>query len=196
MWRMWRIAIVVWLAPAIAAARPPGMTDTLPNAVLTGRDTGKVMVGAGGAVFANHPNSISDEGFAVFVNKPLWLGDRYRYFQWALDAAAVGGYGTNLHHGYVIAAAQFGPNFYLGSVFGLEFRFGAGAMMQLGERNVPGIVFSGGGGYVFRFWDDDRKRVKLWASMNFGGYLKSDPMNDLGANAGAMGLGLAYETPY
>ena len=134
---MWRIAIVVWLAPAISAAQPPGMTDTLPNAVITGRDTGKVMVGAAGAMFANYPLSIEDPGVALFAAKPLWLGNRYRYFQWVFDVAGVAGYGTDHQHGYLIASAQWGANFYLGGVFGLEFRAGLGLNIVL----VSALVF-------------------------------------------------------
>jgi hypothetical protein len=190
------LVIALLTVSAAAHAQAPGETDRIRPNYGNGRDTDRVMVAGGGAVFANYPMSMEDPGFALFVNKPLWLGTRYAFFQWALDASSIVGFGTYEKHAYLVGGAQFGPNFYFGSVFGLEFRWGLGGMMQVGERMAPAILLTGAAAYVFRFWDDDRKRVKLWLSMNFGGYLASDPMNDLGANAGVLGAGLAYERPY
>jgi hypothetical protein len=192
-----RLAIACVLVLANAAyAQPPGLTDAMPpRPADVGRDTDRVMLGAGAAVFANYPMSIEDPGAALFAAKPLWYGNRYRFFQWVADANALVGFGTDRLHAYAAVGPQFGPNFYFGSVFGLEFRFGADALLQAGERTVGGFGFGGSGGYVFRFWNDDRKRVKLWTQMHFGFYLASDPGNDLATNAGAFALGLGYETP-
>lgn len=184
------------LVPAIALAQPPGMTDAVPPTILEhGRNTDRVMVGAAVGVFANYPMSITDPGVALFVAKPLWLGNRYRYFQWVVEANALAAYGTDYEHAYFALGPQLGANFFLGSVFGLEFRVGPAGVLQAGKRTVGGIGMSGAGGYVFRFWDDDRKRVKLWMQMCSGVYIADDPGNDLAANAGAFTLGLGYEAP-
>jgi hypothetical protein len=188
--------IGVLVLAATARAQPPGLTDALPPPPAdVGRDTHRVMLGAGPAVFANYPMSIEDPGVAVFATKPLWYGNRYRFFQWVAEANALVGFGTDKLHAYAAVGPQFGWNFYFGSVFGLEFRYGLDALMQVGPRTVGGLGFSGGGGYVFRLWDDDRKRLKLWMQMHFGFYLAEDPDNDLATNAGAFTLGLGYETP-
>ena len=49
---------------------------------------------------------------------------------------------------------------------------------------------------MFRFFEDDRRRLKLLVLMHVGGYFASDPGNDIGANASAMGIGLAYEAAF
>jgi hypothetical protein len=192
-----RVAIAcVFVLAATAHAQPPGLTDALPPPPGdVGRNTDRVMVGAGFAMFANYPMSIEDPSLALFAAKPLWYGKRYRFFQWVADANALVGFGTDKLHAYAAVGPQFGANFYFGSVFGLEFRYGLDALVQVGARTVGGFGFGSSGGYVFRFWDDDRKRVKLWVQMRFGFYLADDPGNDLGANAGAIALGLGYETP-
>lgn len=190
------LACVLVAVASPALAQPPGMTDAVPPTILeSGRDTSRVMVGAAPAIFANYPMSIEDPGVALFASKPLWLGNRYRFFQWVAEASALAGFGTDHRHAYLALGPRFGANFYLGSVFGLEFRWGLEGLLQAGERTVAGIGLSGAGGYVFRFWDDDRKRVKLWMEMHSGFYIADDPANDLATNAGAFALGLGYETP-
>jgi hypothetical protein len=199
------IACVVGLAaasvayaqpPAQLGTQPPGMTDAIPPPPAdTGRDTNRVMFGAGLGVFANYPMSIEDPGIALFATKPLWYGKRYRFFQWVAEGSALVGFGTDKRHAYATVGPQFGWNFYFGSVFGLEYRVGIDGLLQAGSRTVGGFGMSGAGGYVFRFWDDDRKRIKLWMQMHFGAYLADDPGNDLGMNAGAFTLGLGYEQP-
>jgi hypothetical protein len=184
------------LSTRAASAQPPAMTDAVsPTIIEDGRNTSRVMVGAGAALFANYPMSIEDPGVALFASKPLWLGNRYRFFQWAADINALAGFGVDYKHAYLALGPQVGPNFYLGSVFGLELRFGVDGMLQAGERMAAGIGLSGAGGYVFRFWDDDRKRLKLWMQMHYGFYIADDPGNDLATNAAALALGLGYETP-
>lgn len=190
------LVTVVVLAPIVAAAQPPGMTDAVsPSIVERGRDTGRAMIGVAAAMFANYPMSHDDPGVALFAAKPLWLGNRYRVFQWAAEASALAGFGTEYQHGYLALGARFGPNFYLGSVFGLEFRWGLEALAQVGPRTVGGFGMSGTGGYVFRFGDDDRKRLKLWLELHVGGYTASDPDNDVGLDASAAVVGLGYEEP-
>ena len=188
------LALVLALASSTASANPPGLTDTLP-APSHGRDTDRVQVGAGPVMYASYPMSIEDPAPAAFIAKPLWLGTRYRYFQWAIDANAVVGFGTASKSLHVSVAPQLGMNLYLGGVFGFELRMGPAGILQLGRDTVGGIGMTSSGGYVFRFWDDDRKRLKLLVHMQAGGYLADDPGNDLGTNAMAIGMGLAYERP-
>lgn len=161
-----------------------------------GRDTGRVMVALSGATFASYPMSREDPGPALVVGKPLWLGLRHRFFQWVADGNVLVGFGTSSKHVHLAVTPQFGFNLYLGSVFGFEFREGAAVIMQAGQRTVAGIGLSASGGYVFRFWDDDRRRLKVLMVMHIGGYFAADPGNDLGMNANALGICLAYETPF
>lgn len=146
-------------------------------------------------MFASFPLSIEDPGPNLIAGKPLWLGHRYRFFQWELHGLASAGYGTRSHHGYFSAGPQFGFELYLGPVFGFDIRLGPAAMMQVGARTVPALGFGSSGGYVFRFWKDDRKRIKLETVMNVGVVLARDPGNDVGTNAGQLGAALIYEAP-
>ena len=161
-----------------------------------GRETRRLVIGLAGVMFASYPRSIEDPGPALVLGKPLWLGARHQFFQWVLDAEVLAGFGTASRHAHLAVAPQFGFNLYLGSVFGFELRFGPTAILQAGHRTVVGLGLSGGGGYVFRFFEDDRRRLKLLVLMHVGGYFASDPGNDIGANASAMGIGLAYEAAF
>jgi len=188
------LASPVLAQPGPDTVQPPGLTAKLPTPP-DPRGTDRAMWGGGMAMFANYPMSMEDGGPMVFASKPLWLGNRYRFFQWAADMHALVGFGTNEKHAYVIAGPNFGFNLYLGSVFGFELREGIEGIAQIGERNVGGFMIGGMGAYVFRFWKDDRKRLKLQIHMHFGGYLASDPGNDMGMNAAMLGMGLGYEQP-
>jgi hypothetical protein len=183
-------------APGSLGTLPPGLTDALPPSPADiGRDTDRYMIGVGFGVFANYPVSIEDPGAALLATRPLWLGNRYSFFQWVAEANALVGFGTDQLHAYVAVGPTFGWNFYFGSVFGLEFRYGIDALAQVGERTVGGVGFSGAGGYVFRLWDDDRQRIKLWLQMHMGFFFADDPQNDIGMNAGSMVVGVGYEQP-
>ena len=160
------------------------------------RDPSRIEMGASAAVFASYPMSIEDPGGALFAVRPLWLGERYRFFQWVVDAHAMLGFGTESKHAHVAVGPRAGFDLFFGSVFGLEFRFEVAGVAQVGRRTVGGLGLGGGAAYVFRFWDDDRRRVKLAIAMLSGGYFADDPGNDLGANVGQMSIGLGYEMPY
>jgi len=179
-----------WIALACIAMTASARADD------SDRDPSRLEVGATLAVFASYPMSIEDPGGGVFAARPLWLGERYRFFQWVLDAHALVGFGTDSHHGHLALGPRAGFDLFLGSVFGFELRFGVAGVAQVGHRTVGGFGIGGGGAYVFRFWDDDRRRVKLAFSMLGGAYFADDPGNDLAANAGQFAIGLAYETPY
>src|SRR5262245_47601570 len=201
------LALALVLAPTLASRtalaqpgpdriQPPGLTDAIPAPPPdVSRDTHRWMIGGGFAAFANFPMSMGDEGGALYASKPLWLGNRYRFFQWASDLSGIAGFGTYSHHAYALVGPTIGCNLYFGSVFGLEFRTGLDAMAQIGPRTVVGLTLGMSDAFVFRFWKDDRKRLKLLAHQHFGGYFASDPGNDMGMNAGMFGLGLAYEQP-
>ena len=160
------------------------------------RDTSRIVLGGAAAVFASYPMSIEDPGGAVFATRPLWLGERYRFFQWVIDAQAVVGFGTGSKHAHASVGPRAGFDLFLGSVFGFELRLAGGGVAQVGRRTVGGFAVGGGAAYVFRFWDDDRRRVKLEMSFASGAYVAADPGNDLAGNAGQMVVGLGYETPY
>jgi hypothetical protein len=159
------------------------------------RDTDRLALGLAGVMYASYPMSIEDPGPALVATKPLWLGKRHRYVQWVLDGAALVGAGTQSKHAHLAIGPQVGTNLYLGGTFGLEFRVGVAGIFQVGSRTVAGLGLSGAGGYVFRFWDDDRRRLKVEIVMNAGGFIADDAGNDLGANASSFGVGLVYETP-
>ena len=177
--------------------QPPGMTDVLPPAPVVddGRSTDRATTGVGFGMFASFPMSMEDPAITLFAAKPLWLGNRYRLFQWVAEVQGTFAYGMSSQHAYAVAGPYFGWNLYFGSVFGLEFRFGVDAIAQVGERMVGGITFGGTGGYVFRVWKDDRKRLKLLIQQHAGFYFAEDPGNDLGTNAMAFAVGVGYEQP-
>jgi hypothetical protein len=184
-----RIALALLLLSTTTALADDATT------VDAGRDTARLSLSVSDAMFASYPQSIEDDGFALGVAKPLWLGTRYQYFQWDVDALVVGGMGGTSHSVYLGVGPQVGFNLYLGSVFGFELQMGLAGIGQLGSHSVLGAGFLGSGGYVFRFWKDDRKRLKLLVTLWEGGYFASDPGNDLGTNAMMMAVGLAYEMP-
>ncbi len=156
----------------------------------------RVMLGVAGVVFASYPGSFEDPGPALVVGTPLWRGLRHRHFQWAWDGDVLAGFGTESKHVHVAVTPHFGFNLYLGSVFGFELRIGPAGILQAGEHTVVGLGGAGRAAYVFRFWDDDRRRLKLLLLMHLGGYFADDPGNDMGLGAAAMGVGLGYETPF
>ena len=160
------------------------------------RDTSRFFVTGGVLGFSNYPSSIGDLGPALGIGKPFWLGTRHRHFQWSLDTAGLIGHGLSLNNTYFAIGPQGGFNFYLNSFWGLEFRMGIAALAQMGSRNVFGVGIAGSGGYVFRFWRDDRKRLKLFLQMIGGTYFVKDPSNDLAMNASSFGAGIGYEVPF
>jgi hypothetical protein len=159
------------------------------------RSTRRLSVGIAAAEFANYPGSFSDLGVAASLGKPLWLGRRYRHAQLDLSGTINLGWGAEANHAYIAAAPQVGVNLFLGSFFGLEFHVGPALLAQLGERSVVGCGLLANGGYVFRPWSDDRRRIVLALTMQVGAYFASDPENDLAMNASAVTFGLTYETP-
>jgi len=161
-----------------------------------GRDTDRVMLGIAAEVFASSPMAIEDPGFAAIAGKPLWLGNRHRFFQWVVDADLIVGFGTDSHHAHLAINPHAGFNLYFGSVFGFELRVGVSGIAQLGPHSALGLGASGTGAYVFRLWNDDRRRLKLLVLMHAGAFLADDPGSDLATGAGGFGAGLAYEMPY
>lgn len=159
------------------------------------RDTNRLVIGIAGLMYASYPLSIEDPGPALLVGKPLWLGHRYRFFQWVADAKLLAGFGTSSRFGHLSASPQFGFELFLGPWFGFDLHMGPVALLQVGSRTVAGAGIASSGGYVFRFWDDDRRRLKLEMILQSGGYFARDPGNDLGTNAGGLGGGLVFETP-
>lgn len=160
-----------------------------------GRDPSRLSVTGSAVMFASYPMSVEDPGPAVTLSRPLWLGRRHRYFQWYAGATLLAGYGASSRHSHLAAGPQLGFDLYLGSVLGFEVRTGVAGLAQVGSRSVVGVGLLQSGGYVFRLWSDNRRRLKLVVTMQAGGYFASDPGNDVGMNASALGLGVAYEGP-
>lgn len=166
------------------------------NEHVTDRATNRLTIGLSATVFSNYPGSYSDLGAAGMVAKPLWLGQRNRHLQFELRGALFLGWGVEMSHAYGAVAPQAGLSLFLGDTFGLEFHVGPALMTQVGERSVVGAGMFASGGYVFRPWNDDRRRLMLAITTQVGFYFASDPDNDLATNAGALALGVAYETPF
>jgi hypothetical protein len=186
---MRRIAIAVLLTSATAHA------DVTASAK-DGRDTSRLSIGAGIAGFMALPESMSaDPTLGLVVAKPLWLGERHRYHQWAVDLSGLAGYMSSTDHGYLLLGPTAGINLYFGSVFGFELREGVSGMMQLGARTAAAAVLGGSGAYVFRLWADDRKRVKLQLTMNMGFYFAKTEPSDFAFSAGGGAVSVAYEAP-
>lgn len=148
------------------------------------------------AVFASYPGAVADPGSAVTLSRPLWFGKRHRFSQWQVSTAAIAGWGSESGSAHLAIALVPRLNLYLGRVFGLELGVGPTIVAQVGSPSAIGGGLLASGGYVFRFWDDDRRRLKLTLTMQVAAYAARDPDNDCAANASAFGVGLAYETPY
>ncbi|MBE7454647.1 MAG: hypothetical protein HS111_39025 [Kofleriaceae bacterium] len=189
------LCVALGARTAPPAHAQPGLTPPPQGARDPGRDTRRLELSAQVAMFASYPGSFEDPGIALGVSRPLWLGVRHRFFQWAVDLGGHLGWGRDSEDLYLLVAPEVGFDLFLGGVFGFELRLGLGGMAQLGGANVAGVVVGGRGGYVFRLWDDDRRRVALGFTMRNGAYLADDPGNDLGANAAMFALGLSYEMP-
>ena len=160
------------------------------------RDSSRMTVAVAAVMFSSYPGSYEDAGPALYFAKPLWLGQRHRYLQWELDVGVLAGVGSQSRHGHVGVGPRFGVNVYLGSMLGFEMQIGPAFIAQLGRRQVAGVGIFASGGYVFRLWKDDRRRLKLLVIMYNGGYFAPDPGNDLGLNANALGMSIGYETSF
>jgi len=162
------------------------------------RNTERIAVGAAAAVTAAYPQSIADPGPALVVDRPLWLGKRHRAFQWVLEVEGLGQYGVWTRQVHLALGPRYGFDLLLGSVYGMEFRLGADALLQAGDRTAPGLsIMSFSWAHSFRLakGDDDR-RIKLSTFMDAGVYFAHERHNDMGFNAAMMGIALAYQTPY
>lgn len=187
------IAKVILLG-ALAGAGAPEATEVEEP----GRNTARLMVGGAAAVVASFPNSIGDPGPGILLAKPFWLGPRKRAFQWVFDASFFGLWGTETGNAHLALSPRLGFDILIGPVYGMEIRFGPGAVLQAGPRTVAGFdIFAGSFAHSFRLKKgDDDHRLKVLAFMNAGFWAARDPENDLATNNMAMGIGLGYETPY
>lgn len=179
------------LAGALALTAGRALAD---NDHTDDRDTQRLGVSVGAGAFGAYPGSIEAVGPWLGVDAPLWLGHRYRFFQWRAGLNGVARVSPERGKAQLVAGPQAGFDLYFGSFYGFELLMGLGAGGQVGKRWAPALGLNGGGSHVFRFFKDDRKRIKLSVSMYGGAYLASDPGNDLGTSAMALGLGVGYET--
>ncbi len=163
-----------------------------------GKSTSRIGVGflASGVVASDRGGA----GASLALNHPLWFGTRYGGFQWVagLSGSLGGGFGR-----HTVALLNAGPdigfNVYCGSVFGFELRHGLALAGYSGAATGVGLGVRASFSYVFRFWSDDRTRIKLDTQVFAGGSIVetgSRPASDTPFGLANLGMGLVYETPY
>jgi len=153
-----------------------------------------ITLGVGGA--AAFPGSLETSGPALRVAMPLLVGPRGDALQVRADVASTTVFGVGDRTGvWEILSLEGLVDLYLGPVLGFELHIGIAGIAQVASPMAAGVGLAGGGAWVFRFWEDDRRRLKLEFAGAIGGYFGDDPGNDLGMNAAAGIIGLGYETP-
>lgn len=179
----------IWTMCVLAAA-----TAAMPARADDGAS--RVELGAYVALFARYPGSMSEAGGALVLSTPVWLGGEHRFGQLRAEAKLLTGLDASrtLH---ATASLQLRGDLFLLDWLSFEVSVGPALGFQAGAAGlVPTAGLGGGGGYVFHLFSDRRRRVKLALALTALTALRSDPGNDCGMCAGAMGLGASYETPW
>jgi hypothetical protein len=161
-----------------------------------GSDTDRIGVELTGGAFGRYPGGVTDLGGQLMVAKPLWSSPVAARLQADTQVHGLLGVGESLTI-YPGLALSSGGYLHLLRWLSLEVRVGLFSSLQVGggEGLAPIVGLYGGGGYVFRFWDDPRTRLRLSISLNRGGVLRSDTANDdCPLCYGFLGIGLAFET--
>jgi len=159
--------------------------------------TARVAVTLGGGAFAAFPGSREVLGPALRIAKPVLVGGRGSVFQVRVDLASTTIFGLGDRSGVWEIVSLVGHlDIYLGTVFGFEFNMGVAGLAQLASPMAAGAGMAMGGAWVFRCWEDDRKRLKLELAAMVGSYFGDDEGNDLGLNAAGGMIGIGYETPF
>ena len=189
-----RLAVIIFfLLEASTPAR------AYANTFESDSDTNRLSVGLLGATFTNAQNSdasMAETSPALWLSKPLWMGKRYRYFQWELEGNVMAAYSAQTHTFRAVVAPEIGFNLYLGSVFGLEYRLGLAGFVQANENlSFVAMGASESLAYVFRLWDDDRQRLKLLSFVGGGGPFATDNTGNVEPVIATVGVGLVYEMP-
>ncbi len=159
------------------------------------RATQRLEVELGGGVFGRHPGGVADPGGALLLAKPLWLGQRWRFFQLEASVAGLLGFGSSVRL-YTNIGVTGGLHLYLGRRFSLEWHLGPALGAQIGENATFTAGLLGQAGYVLHPWADHRRRIKLGMLLGPAGALSPDPGNDCGACNGFLGAAVGYEAPF
>lgn len=180
------LAISMALAPARAQAqRPQAVKEDMILAIQPGV-----------AIAASFPGSQGDPGGSLAVTNVLYEWGRNGIFQARIDATVLAVWGSEQQQGYMVVAPQAVLQLYFGSVLGYEIGIGAGGIMQVGQVSQIGAGMFGSGAYTFRFWRDERRRLKLGIQFFVGSYFADDQGNDLGFGAGIISGGIGYESSF
>ena len=150
-----------------------------------------VSAGAGWIASSGTAPGRADLGGFLSVGKPLYEADRHQHYQWVTDTMVLVGFAPSNRRALLVMTPTFGTNFYLGPVFGLEWRMGAGFGATPSAQTNLGIGVVLEGAITLRLFGDDRRRIKLQAhDVSMLGFL-TGTMVSFGTLAGSV----AFETP-
>ena len=190
---------VFWVASLLVTALlGPGAARAQDDGVTYGDDWEiqrhrSLQVAAGAAYLSTFPGAMADGG-PMALGSLTFLRRGGRHLELSLDAALGLAFGVETSSLHLTLGPRAGAALFFGWI-GFEMKMGLSALFQLGPRSAGGFGFWAEGGYVFRFGEAYRQRLKLLLSVRPAFYLAADPGNDLGMNAMAMALLLAYEWP-
>ena len=188
--------VSVDLAP-VAVATPNSAESpaaALASEDLAARSTWRLHVSAGAGWVASPGSSTgpspSDLGGWLSVGKPLYEAERHRFYQWVTDTTILVGYSPANGRALLLMTPTFGTNFFLGPLFGLEWRIGGGFGATPSVRTNVGLGVLVEGAISLRPFSDDRRRIKLQVvDATVLGFLTT-PMSPFGT----VGFSAAFET--
>jgi hypothetical protein len=159
------------VADASPAEAPPARLAPLvvPSAEveaedLEGRSTWRVHISAGAGFLTwenTPPPGPRDIGMVLEVGKPLYEGDRHRFYQWVTDSTIFFGFAPGKTSALLLMTPTIGTNFYLGPLFGIEWRVGLGFGATPSSVTNIGLGTVISGAISLRPFSDDRRRIKL-----------------------------------
>jgi hypothetical protein len=148
------------LADAISPEPPPSV-ETDPGST----DAWRIHFAAGGGLVGMlgvAPTlSSGDAGGFIAFGKPLYEGERHHRYQWVVDSEVLLGFAPGSGHVQLAMSPTVGTNFYLGPVFGLEWRAGTGLAATPGFFSDLGLGIVVNGAIALRLFGDDRRRLKF-----------------------------------
>ena len=185
-------------APVSAARAQPPPAEAVEAEDPEARSAWRIHVSAGAGMIANAGGGgvgpgtpTSDLGGLISFGKPLYEGDRHPRYQWVTDTAILIGYAPGSRRAMLVMSPTIGTNFYLGSVFGLEWRAGGGFGATPSAQTNLGLGVVVEGVISLRLFSDDRRRIKLVASdVGVLGFLTGRLVSFTSA-----AVSIAFETP-
>jgi hypothetical protein len=144
------------------------------------RDTHSFQMGLGvGTIFVSTVNDCCAEITPILsLGKPLWLGNKYQYWQWKAAIEfnlKLGDFGVPA----ASTSALFGGILYLGSFYSLEILEGIGVINQFGPDNYElGLGIAGRGAHCFHFFADPRESLKIQIDFVMGSNVTHDAKSD------------------